>query len=128
MIELQHYRMRNGRDPFGEWLSGLRDINTRAKVEVRLGRLERGLFGDCEPIGDGLSELRIDWGPGYRVYFWREGKTLILLLCGGDKGKQAKDIVMQKATGKTTKRAAVKRHTATDAVSHREHRCEWLAY
>lgn len=92
MIELQHYRMRNGRDPFGEWLAGLRDINTRAKVEVRLGRLERGLFGDCEPIGDGLSELRIDWGPGYRVYFGREGKTLILLLCGGDKGKQAKDI------------------------------------
>ena len=92
MIELWHYRLRNGRDPFGEWLSGLRDMNTRAKVEVRLGRLERGLFGDCEPIGDGLSELRIDWGPGYRVYFGREGKALILLLCGGDKGKQAKDI------------------------------------
>ncbi len=92
MIELRHYRTGKGRDPFGEWLSGLRDINARARIEVRLTRLERGLFGDCEPIGDGLSELRVDWGPGYRIYFRREGRTLILLLCGGDKRTQSKDI------------------------------------
>jgi len=92
MIELQHYRMKDGRDPIGEWISGLRDMNARARIEIRLARLERGLFGDCEPIGDGLSELRIDWGPGYRVYFGREGKAVILLLCGGDKRTQSKDI------------------------------------
>ncbi len=92
MTELRHYLTRKGRDPFGEWLSGLRDLNAVARIEVRLARLERCLFGDCEPIGEGLSELRIHWGPGYRIYFGREGSALILLLCGGDKRTQAKDI------------------------------------
>lgn len=92
MIELRHYVSADGRDIFGEWLDRLRDANARARIEVRLGRLERGLFGDCRAVGDNVSELRIDWGPGYRVYFCRDGGTIMILLCGGDKRTQDKDI------------------------------------
>jgi putative addiction module killer protein len=92
MIRLRHYLTADGRDPFGSWLRRLRDLNARARVELRLARLERGLFGDCKPVGEGVSELRIDWGPGYRVYFCRDGDAVVILLAGGDKRTQAKDI------------------------------------
>lgn len=92
MPELRHYVTAGGRDVFGEWLGRLRDPAARARIEVRLTRLERGLFGDCKPVGEGVSELRIDWGPGYRVYFCRDGDAIVILLCGGDKRTQAKDI------------------------------------
>jgi putative addiction module killer protein len=77
---------------FARWLDGLRDVRARARVQVRIERLAAGSTGDVQPVGEGVSELRIDYGPGYRVYFKRRGAELIMLLAGGDKGSQAKDI------------------------------------
>ena len=80
-----------GQEPFTEWLSNL-DIQTRARVRVRIDRMEDGLLGDVEPVGEGVSELRLDFGPGYRVYFGQIG-TQIHLLLGGSKRSQRKDIL-----------------------------------
>ena len=77
---------------FVQWLDGLRDIQARARVQARIERLATGNPGDVEPVGAGVSELRIDYGPGYKVYFKRRGRELIILLAGGDKSTQAKDI------------------------------------
>jgi putative addiction module killer protein len=77
---------------FGRWLDGLRDLQARARVQARLERLARGNPGDVAPVGEGVSELRINCGPGYRVYFKQRGQELIILLAGGDKRTQAKDI------------------------------------
>jgi putative addiction module killer protein len=77
---------------FVRWLEGLRDLRGRAKVLARIERLIGGNPGDAKPVGDGVSELRINFGPGYRVYYLQEGSTLIILLAGGDKSSQAKDI------------------------------------
>jgi putative addiction module killer protein len=91
-IELRRYQTAGGRDVFGEWLAGLKDIRTKAKILARVDRLSLGNFGDCKPLGAGLFELRIDWGPGYRVYYATIGRTCVLLLCGGDKSRQSADI------------------------------------
>lgn len=77
---------------FATWLDTMADIRARARVLVRIERLAAGNPGDAKPIGEGISELRIDYGPGYRVYFKQRGKTLIILLAGGDKSTQARDI------------------------------------
>ncbi|MBX3664479.1 MAG: type II toxin-antitoxin system RelE/ParE family toxin [Burkholderiales bacterium] len=77
---------------FVVWLDGLRDPHARARVLVRIERLAAGNPGDVEPVGEGVSELRIDYGPGYRVYFRRRGRELVILLAGGDKRTQSKDI------------------------------------
>jgi putative addiction module killer protein len=77
---------------FAQWLDGLRDIQARARVQARIERLAAGNPGDAEPVGEGVSELRINYGPGYRVYFKQRGRELIILLAGGDKSTQAKDI------------------------------------
>ena len=77
---------------FGEWLDGLRDLRARARVQVRIERLASGLAGDVKPVGEGVSELWIDYGPGYRVYFTKRGASLLILLAGGDKRTQAADI------------------------------------
>jgi putative addiction module killer protein len=82
---------------FNAWLRGLKDKLARAVILRRLDRIAMGNFGDVKSIGDGVSEFRIDHGPGYRVYFVRRGETLIVLLCGGDKGSQARDIARAKA-------------------------------
>ncbi len=79
-------------DVFKSWLDGLRDLRARARVQVRIERLAGGNPGDVKPVGEGVSELRIDYGPGYRVYFKRRGQTLIILLAGGEKGTQSEDI------------------------------------
>lgn len=92
MIEIRHYISRTGKDLFDDWLSQLADIRTRAKIATRINRLAVGNFGDCKPLRHGLFELRIDWGPGYRVYYVLLGRTCILVLCGGDKRKQSSDI------------------------------------
>jgi putative addiction module killer protein len=92
IMELRRYLTRSGRDVFGEWLSGLKDDRTRAKIVVRIDRLSLGNFGDCKSLGGGLFELRINWGPGYRVYYAAVGGACVLLLCGGDKRKQSADI------------------------------------
>ena len=74
------------------WMSGLQDDRTKAKIVARIDRLSLGNFGDCKALGNGLFELRIDWGPGYRVYYALTGRACVLLPCGGDKRKQASDI------------------------------------
>jgi len=79
-------------DAFAEWLDRLRDIQARARVQARIERLAAGNPGDVEPIGEGVSELRINYGPGYRVNFKQRGRQIIILLAGGDKSAQAKDI------------------------------------
>lgn len=81
---------------FDRWLTGLRDRQAKARIEVRLRRLSLGNPGDVKPVGDGISEMRIDHGPGYRVYFMRRGVLLVVLLCGGDKSSQQKDIAQAK--------------------------------
>lgn len=77
---------------FAEWLDGLRDLRARARVQVRIERLASGLVGDVKPVGEGVSELRVDYGPGYRVYFTKRGGAVVILLAGGDKRTQAADI------------------------------------
>lgn len=89
---MRRYLTETGKDVVGEWLADLKDLRVRAKVVTRIARLEAGNFGDCKPVGNGAWELRIDWGPGYRVYYAIVGSDLLLLLCGGDKRKQGADI------------------------------------
>lgn len=81
---------------FTAWLSGLRDARAKVKIVARIARVSFGLLGDVKSVGDRVSELRIDFGPGYRVYFTRRGSEIIVLLCGGDKGSQSKDIAKAK--------------------------------
>jgi len=91
-FELLRYQRDNGREPFTEWLNTVRDKVIQARIRERLRRVETGNFGDCEPVGEGVIELRIHVGAGYRVYFGRYGSALILLLSGGDKRSQSDDI------------------------------------
>ncbi|MFN3752292.1 MAG: type II toxin-antitoxin system RelE/ParE family toxin [Thiobacillus sp.] len=79
-------------DAFAKWLDGLSDILARARVQARIERLAAGNPGDVAPVGEGVSELRINYGPGYRVYFKQRGRELVILLAGGDKSTQARDI------------------------------------
>lgn len=88
---VEFYEDKRGRMPFVQWLESL-DIKTQARVRHRLARVEEGNLGDCFPVGEGVMELRLFFGPGYRVYFGEAGKTLVLLLTGGDKKTQTKDI------------------------------------
>lgn len=91
MIEIRRYLTPSGEDVFGAWLAKL-EPRGRAKVIARLDRLALGNFGDCKFLRHGVFELRIGWGPGYRVYYGRVGSAVVLLLCGGDKRKQSSDI------------------------------------
>ena len=77
---------------FIEWLTGLRDLHARARIAKRIDRIAQGNLGDAKSVGGGVSELRFAFGPGYRVYFTVRGKVVVILLCGGDKGSQARDI------------------------------------
>ena len=95
-IELLEYVTKNGRNPFREWLLGLRDAKTRARVRARLNRVRLGNFGDSHSVGSGISELRMTFGSGYRVYYGRRGDSVVILLCGGDKATQRRDIVKAK--------------------------------
>jgi putative addiction module killer protein len=90
--EIVLFRAHDGRVPFEEWLDDLADKRAVARVLARLARVRQGNLGDCKPVGEGVSELRVDYGPGYRVYFGQKGQTLIVLLCGGDKRTQDRDI------------------------------------
>lgn len=85
---------------FEAWLDGLKDRRAQATIAVRLARLAQGLVGDVKPVGQGVSELRVPTGPGYRVYFVQRGQVLIVVLCGGDKSTQPKDIEKAKAIAK----------------------------
>ena len=84
-------------EEFAGWLEALRDVNARARILNRMRRLAAGNPGDVKPVGSGVSEMRIDYGPGYRVYFVQRGKVLVILLCGGDKRTQERDIAKAKA-------------------------------
>lgn len=90
-------------DTFRDWLTGLRDSRARVRIQLRLDRLALGNAGDARPVGSGVSELRIDYGPGYRAYFTRVGDSVLLLLCGGDKRTQASDIKRAIAMAKNWK-------------------------
>ena len=79
-------------ETFAHWLDGLRDIRARARIQVRIERLATGNAGDVRPAGEGVSEMRIDYGPAYRVYFTKRGREMVVLLAGGDKRTQATDI------------------------------------
>jgi putative addiction module killer protein len=79
-------------EEFARWIKSIRDTRAAARIAQRVVRVQSGLLGDVKPVGEGVSELRIDYGPGYRLYFVQRGRTLIILLCGGDKGTQARDI------------------------------------
>ncbi|MBB5707090.1 type II toxin-antitoxin system RelE/ParE family toxin [Sphingopyxis panaciterrulae] len=87
-------------DIFDQWMAGLRDVAARARILKRIGRLGAGNMGDAKPVGGGVSELRFTFGRGYRVYFTRRGDRILLLLCGGDKSSQGKDIARAKALAK----------------------------
>jgi putative addiction module killer protein len=91
------YTDETGCEPFQEWIDGLRDRQGRQRIIKRLQRLQLGNYGDVEPIGEGLSELRMFFGSGYRVYFGESGDNIVILLCGGDKSSQKRDIENAKA-------------------------------
>jgi putative addiction module killer protein len=94
--EIRTYETIDGQVPLNEWLGSLRDRKGRSVIRTRISRLQLGLFGDVKSVGEGVNELRISFGPGYRIYYALEGKTVILLLCGGDKSTQNKDIKQAK--------------------------------
>ncbi|MGH9802411.1 MAG: type II toxin-antitoxin system RelE/ParE family toxin [Blastocatellia bacterium] len=94
--EIRIYRTKDDRSPFKEWLAKLKDRQAEARIDVRLARLRNGNLGDVKSVGEGVFELRIDYGPGYRVYFANSGETLVVLLCAGDKRTQTADIKLAK--------------------------------
>jgi putative addiction module killer protein len=90
-------------ETYAKWFAGVRDRVARARIDIRIRRLSLGSAGDAKPVGDGVSELRVDHGPGYRVYFIQRGEVVIVLLSGGDKSTQDKDIRNAKALAKDLK-------------------------
>jgi putative addiction module killer protein len=95
--ELVFYADENGNEPFQLWLDDLRDAKNRRRILSRLVRVQQGNYGDVEPIGEGLSELRFFFGAGYRVYFGEDAGNIVVILCGGDKSSQSQDIENAKA-------------------------------
>ena len=93
---LRSYVDEQGRAPFEAWVVDL-DSQAQAKVTIALSRLQRGNLSNVEAIGEGVSELKLNWGPGYRVYFGQDGRTIVILLCGGTKKRQSRDIATAKA-------------------------------
>lgn len=90
--QIEYYCRSDGNAPYEDWFKSLQDIEAKAIIRTRLNRVQVGNFGDCKPLRDGVHELKIDFGPGYRVYFGKIGLTIVLILCGGPKKSQAKDI------------------------------------
>jgi len=89
---IQEYIAKDEKNHFREWFDNLKDIKAQVKIDIRIGRLRLGNFGDAKGVGHGVYELKIHFGPGYRVYYGLEGSKIVLLLCGGDKSSQKKDI------------------------------------
>jgi putative addiction module killer protein len=103
MAEVVQYETEDGRCPFAEWFAEL-DARAAAKITTAIARIEAGNPGDVKPVGEGVSERRIDFGPGYRIYFAQDGRRLIILLVGGTKKRQQQDIVQAKAYWSAYKR------------------------
>jgi putative addiction module killer protein len=97
VIEIVRYQREDGTEPYTEWFRKLSDAAAKMSIGKRLRRVEVGNLGDCKPVGQGVSELRIDFGPGYRIYFGMRGTVMVILLCGGDKSSQDRDIPKAKA-------------------------------
>ena len=91
-IEIKAYQDTAGVKPYADWLDSLTDNKTKARIVTRVNRIAAGNFGDCKPLREGVQELKIDFGPGYRVYLSKQGPVLVLLLCGGDKSDQSRDV------------------------------------
>ncbi|WP_342350086.1 type II toxin-antitoxin system RelE/ParE family toxin [uncultured Nitrospira sp.] len=98
------YEDEQGNEPFSEWFKGLKDLKGKERIGTRIRRLSEGLYGDSEPVGEGVSELRLFFGPGYRVYFGEEANNIVILLCGGDKSSQKRDIQTAKGYWKEYKK------------------------
>ena len=94
---LRYYLAPNGKAPFAQWINKIKDHTTRSRIERRLERLVLWHYGDHKSVGEGIVELRLDFGPGYRVYFTEQEEIMVLLLCGGDKSTQTQDIEMAKS-------------------------------
>ena len=90
--EVEVYQTPNGREPFTEWLESVQDLKTRRRIQARMNSLKIGNFGDFQFVGDGIFELRLHFGAGYRIYYSQIGNTIVLLLCGGSKSGQTRDI------------------------------------
>ena len=101
---LEYYLEDDGSAPFVDWLSNLRDRNAHARISARLNRVKLGNFGIVKALGGGVNELKIDYGPGYRLYYAMTGKTVVLLLIGGDKSSQVQDVKVAKAYWKRQQR------------------------
>jgi putative addiction module killer protein len=86
------YADEDGEEPYTQWLESLKDEKTKERIRLRVRRLENGLYGDCAPVGEGVSELRLFFGAGFRVFFGEEDGNIVILLCGGDKSTQQRDI------------------------------------
>jgi putative addiction module killer protein len=93
---LRIYVTPDGKRPFEEWMRTLKDVDAQGRILARLERVRLGLLGDCKSVGEGVSEFRVDAGPGYRVYFGQDGRSMVVLLCGGSKARQRKDIACAK--------------------------------
>ncbi|HRQ64634.1 MAG TPA: type II toxin-antitoxin system RelE/ParE family toxin [Xanthomonadaceae bacterium] len=106
VIEVREYETADGRRPFAEWTRSLRDARARQSVLARIVRMQAGNRGDWKPVGAGVFELRVDVGPGYRVYCGQDGDALVLLLCGGDKRTQVRNIEVAHAYWKDYKTRA----------------------
>nr|WP_246556343.1 type II toxin-antitoxin system RelE/ParE family toxin [Desulfonema magnum] len=102
--ELREYLTEQNNSPFGDWLDALKDRKARAVIRIRLDRLRLGNLGDCESVGNGVYELRVHFGPGYRIYLGQDSDILIILLCGGTKKSQARDIRKAKTYWRDYKR------------------------
>lgn len=103
MLEIRYYVAADGRQPFAEWFADLEPV-TRARITRAVARMEQGNLSNVKPVGGGVLEYRIDFGPGYRVYFGRDGETLVILLTGGSKKRQQRDIEMAGAYWQDYKR------------------------
>ena len=91
-MQVRYYITENGKKPFIEWLDKLKDVKGRIKILTQIDRLSLGNYGNCETIGDGVNELKINFGPGYRIYYAKTGDEIVLILCGGTKKTQQTDI------------------------------------
>ncbi|MDR3175053.1 MAG: type II toxin-antitoxin system RelE/ParE family toxin [Desulfovibrio sp.] len=114
---VEHYLTEDGTDIFAEWFRSLRDHDAKARIAVRLDRVEQGNFGDCKLLEHGVWELRIDYGPGYRMYYCLDGRAVVLLLCGGDKTYGVKfghsiPFLLLCGGDKTSRKADIKRAKA----------------